>query len=141
MPEETNRVPPALGTDLKTLGGRWDAPTNGDAVTTLSTWRFGTPGVCCSRPCSSSPWVDVTIDTTGGLARIGLPDEFLDRIRARNAPGTSALFLLTRDDVPSLLREAVAESRPEVFPPSRPDQETALRHAFDTRLDFASGAG
>jgi uncharacterized membrane protein len=81
------------------------------------------------------PLVGVPDDAvpTAGLARVGLPDGFLGRVRDRIAPGTSALFLLT--DVAALdgVREALDGRCSDVLRRDlAPEEEHGLRFAFDT---------
>jgi uncharacterized membrane protein len=67
-----------------------------------------------------------------GLSRIGLPDDFLQRIREHVVPGTSALFLLVPDDVVDLIAEVLAgTAADELTARLTPDQDASLRRAFD----------
>lgn len=65
------------------------------------------------------------------LDRVGLPDEFLTQVRNRVIPGTSALFLLSRDAVPDRIRATFATPSAEpLVSILTPEQEQALHHAF-----------
>ncbi|MDT0352839.1 DUF1269 domain-containing protein [Pseudonocardia charpentierae] len=67
-----------------------------------------------------------------GLTRIGLSDEFLQQIRDKITPGTSALFLLTHAAVVDRLAEAFAGAHAELLVSNLShDEEAALRQAFD----------
>lgn len=70
--------------------------------------------------------------TAGAFARIGLSDDFLGRIRDQITPGTSALFLLTSDEVVDRVQDAFAGVHAELLLTNlSKDQEAALRTAFD----------
>jgi uncharacterized membrane protein len=68
----------------------------------------------------------------GALADVGIDDHFINRVRDRVTPGTSALFLLTSGAQVARIRDAVAtRSRPELIATDLdPDQEGALRAVF-----------
>ena len=66
------------------------------------------------------------------LSRIGLPEPFLQQVRAQVVPGTSALFLLVPDDATDRLAEALAGAgATELSTRLTPDQDASLRRAFD----------
>jgi uncharacterized membrane protein len=68
----------------------------------------------------------------GTLAPVGLSDEFLKTVRDRITPGTSALFLLTADEVVDRVHDAFAGTHAELLRTNlSKDQEAALRAAFD----------
>ena len=68
----------------------------------------------------------------GALRPVGLSDEFLQSVRERITPGTSALFLLTSDAVVDRIRDAFAGTHAELLVTNLgKEQETALRHAFE----------
>jgi uncharacterized membrane protein len=68
----------------------------------------------------------------GAFGHLGLSDAFLERVRDRVTPGTSALFLLTADEVVDRITEAFAGSHAELLLSNLSTaQESALRHAFD----------
>jgi uncharacterized membrane protein len=68
----------------------------------------------------------------GALADVGIDDHFINRVRDRVTPGTSALFLLTSDDEVDRIRHAFAlGSRPELIVTDLdPLHEAALRAVF-----------
>ena len=77
------------------------------------------------------------VDSASVLTRVGLFDKFLQRVRARITPGTSALFLLTRSAMVDRIHGALADTDAEVLV-SNLDQEQAgaLLQAFtDDDLD------
>ena len=66
-----------------------------------------------------------------GLSRIGLTDRFLQRVRDRVVPGTSALFLLTHDAVVEPLADVLGGSSPgPLSAVLSGDEEAALQRAF-----------
>lgn len=70
--------------------------------------------------------------TAGAFSRIGMSDDFLDKVRDEITPGTSALFLLTSDEVVDRIHDAFAGVHAELLVTNlSKDQEAALRHAFD----------
>lgn len=72
------------------------------------------------------------------LDRVGLPDEFLTRVRDRIVPGTSGLFLLSRDAAPDRIRVAFATPDAEpLISILTLEQEHALHHAFGADDDPA----
>ena len=83
------------------------------------------------------PLVGMAIGAAAGLAagafgRVGLSEEFLQRVHERITPGTSALFLLTSDAVVDRVRDAFAGTHAELLVTNlSKDQEAALRAAFD----------
>ena len=83
------------------------------------------------------PIVGLAVGTAAGLAagafaRIGLSEDFLRKIRDRITPGTSALFLLTSDEVVDRIHDAFAGVHAELLTSNlSKDQEAALRAAFD----------
>ena len=67
-----------------------------------------------------------------GLSKVGLSGEFLQRIRDQITPGSSALFLLTSDEVVDRVHEAFAGTHAELLVTNlSKQQESALRAAFD----------
>ena len=80
--------------------------------------------------------------TAGALGRIGLSDDLLRRVRDQVVPGTSALFLLTSEEVVDRVEEAFAGTHAELLVSNLShDQETALRAAFDDADEPMTGAG
>jgi uncharacterized membrane protein len=70
--------------------------------------------------------------TAGALRHVGLTDDFLQRVRDRITPGTSALFLLTSDEVVDRVQDAFAGTHAELLATNLSHgQEAALRAAFD----------
>lgn len=66
------------------------------------------------------------------LTLVGLSGDLLARVRDRITPGTSALFLLTADEVVARVHDAFAGTHAELFQATLgADHETALRAAFD----------
>ena len=69
---------------------------------------------------------------TGSLANVGIDDGFINRVRDRITPGTSALFLMSSDAVIDRVRDAFVGHEPSdlLFTNLSAEQETALREAF-----------
>jgi uncharacterized membrane protein len=79
--------------------------------------------------------------TAGAFTRVGLTDDFLQRIRDHITPGTSGLFLLTTDEVVDRIHDAFAGTHAELLLTNlSKDQENALRHAFDDDDDDETAA-
>ena len=71
-------------------------------------------------------------DAAARLSRIGLPDPFLQQVRALVVPGTSALFLLLPDAVVDRVAESLAgDGATELSTRLTPDQDASLRRGFD----------
>jgi len=67
----------------------------------------------------------------GSLADAGIDDRFIDEVRDRVTPGTSALFVMSSDAVLDKVREAFSETNPElIFTNLSNEQERAIRDAF-----------
>jgi uncharacterized membrane protein len=67
----------------------------------------------------------------GSLADVGISDKFIDAVRQKVTPGTSALFLLTSDAVVDRVASEFKESEPELISTNlSADQEAKLREAF-----------
>jgi uncharacterized membrane protein len=67
----------------------------------------------------------------GSLADVGISDKFIDSVRQKVTPGTSALFLLTSDAVVDRVQAEFAGNRPELISTNLSgDQEAKLREAF-----------
>jgi uncharacterized membrane protein len=67
----------------------------------------------------------------GSLRDVGIDDRFIERVRAEVSPGTSALFVMSKDAVVDRVRDAFTGSRPElIFTNLSDEQETALREVF-----------
>ncbi|HET8930446.1 MAG TPA: DUF1269 domain-containing protein [Acidimicrobiales bacterium] len=69
---------------------------------------------------------------SGSLADAGIDDDFIDAVKAKVTPGTSALFLLSENAVLDRIHEAFAEGPKAelVHTNLSNDQEAALREAF-----------
>lgn len=69
---------------------------------------------------------------SGTLTAVGIDDGFINSVRDRVAPGSSALFLLTTDEVVDTVQDALAERLPSdpVFTGLTDGQVAALREAF-----------
>jgi uncharacterized membrane protein len=78
----------------------------------------------------------------GTLSRVGLSDEFLQKVGGQITPGTSALFVLTSDEVMDRVEEAFAGTSAELLVTNLShEQEERLRQAFDAAGQHAEGAG
>ena len=67
----------------------------------------------------------------GSLADAGIDDRFIDQVKAKVTPGTSALFLLSSDAVPDRIKPAVEGLDAELIHTNLSDeQERNLRAAF-----------
>jgi uncharacterized membrane protein len=67
----------------------------------------------------------------GSLADVGIDDDFIEEVRDRITPGTSALFLMTSDAVEDRVREAFEGSDMELIRTNLSrEQEDRLREAF-----------
>lgn len=66
------------------------------------------------------------------LSAVGIDDGFINRVRDRVTPGTSALFVLTTDSVVDSVRDALGGRLPSdpIFTDLTDGQETALRDVF-----------
>ncbi|MCO1656451.1 DUF1269 domain-containing protein [Pseudonocardia humida] len=72
----------------------------------------------------------------GAFGHVGMSDAFLQRVRDEVTPGTSALFLLTSDEVVDRIADAFAGTHAQLLVSNLSRaQETALRHAFDDGED------
>ena len=69
---------------------------------------------------------------SGALADVGIDDHFINRVRDRVTPGTSALFLLTSDSEDPMIGAAFAggSSTEPITTRLDPQQEAALRAVF-----------
>jgi uncharacterized membrane protein len=68
---------------------------------------------------------------TGSMADVGIDDNFIRSVRDKVTPGTSALFLLTQDEVTDRVLPAVAQLKPELISTNLSAQdEERLRAAF-----------
>jgi uncharacterized membrane protein len=69
---------------------------------------------------------------SGALSAVGIDDGFINRVRDRVTPGTSALFVLTTDSVVDTVRDALGGQLPSdpIFTDLTDSQEAALRDVF-----------
>ena len=67
----------------------------------------------------------------GAMADVGIDDDFIDELRSRIQPGTSALFVMSSGAVPEKVGPAFAELSPELLHSNLSDeQEARLREVF-----------
>ncbi|MET0908927.1 MAG: DUF1269 domain-containing protein [Ilumatobacteraceae bacterium] len=67
----------------------------------------------------------------GSMRDVGIDDDFIDAVRAKVTPGTSALFVLTSDAVMDKVTEAFASLHPELIETNlSAEEEATLREAF-----------
>ena len=67
----------------------------------------------------------------GSMADVGIDDDFIDSVRSKVTPGTSALFVLTSDAVIDRVKEAFEGQQMELIQTNLShEQEQALRDAF-----------
>ncbi|RYP85046.1 DUF1269 domain-containing protein [Nocardioides guangzhouensis] len=69
----------------------------------------------------------------GSLADVGIDDSFINKIRDRVTPGTSALFVMSSDAVMDKVQDAFAGNQPSelLFTNLSTEQENALRQVFE----------
>ena len=68
---------------------------------------------------------------SGALTDVGINDDFIKKTRDQITPGTSALFVMSRDAVLDKVKAAFEGERPELlFTNLSDEQEKALREAF-----------
>lgn len=68
---------------------------------------------------------------TGSMADVGIDDKFINGVKQRVTPGTSALFLLSSDAVVDRVKEAFSDARAELIASNlSAEQEAKLREAF-----------
>ena len=69
---------------------------------------------------------------SGALTDVGIDDGFINRVRDKITPGTSALFILSSDAVVEKIQDAFAgQEAPElIFTNLDAEQEAALREVF-----------
>ncbi len=67
----------------------------------------------------------------GSLADVGISDSFINTVREKVTPGTSALFLLSSDAVMDRVRNEFRDTQAELISTNlSADQEAKLREAF-----------
>jgi uncharacterized membrane protein len=78
------------------------------------------------------------------MKHVGIDDDFIEGVRAKVVPGTSALFALTSEGVPDKVAEAFHGTEAELlYTNLSGDQETELREMFaeaDAGSDTGAGA-
>ena len=68
---------------------------------------------------------------SGSLADVGIDDTFINDVRDKVTPGTSALFVLSSGAVMDKVKDAFGDERPELlFTNLSNEQERALQEAF-----------
>ena len=68
---------------------------------------------------------------TGSMADVGIDDNFINGVKQRVTPGTSALFLLSSDAVIDRVKEGMGEFKGELIASNlSSDQEAKLREVF-----------
>ncbi|GAA4935174.1 putative membrane protein [Actinomycetospora succinea] len=74
----------------------------------------------------------------GSLSDVGIDDEFIDEVRTKVTPGTSALFALTANAVQDKVADAFRGSQAELLHTNlSADQENQLREVFSDVDDDA----
>jgi uncharacterized membrane protein len=88
------------------------------------------------------PLLGVAVGAAVGAAsmrHVGIDDDFIEGVRAKVTPGTSALFALTSEGVPDKVAEAFRGTQAELLNTNlSTEQETELREMFaeaDTSAD------
>ena len=72
----------------------------------------------------------------GSLADVGISDDFIDQVRQRVTPGTSALFLLSSDAVIERVKAEFKDTNAELISTNlSAEQEEKLREAFGHEED------
>ncbi len=68
---------------------------------------------------------------TGSMSDVGIDDKFIDGVKQRVTPGTSALFLLTSDVVEDRVKAELSGTKAELIASNlTEDQEARLREVF-----------
>ena len=68
---------------------------------------------------------------TGSMSDVGIDDKFIDGVKQRVTPGTSALFLLTSDVVEDRVKAELTGTKAELIASNlTEDQEARLREVF-----------
>jgi uncharacterized membrane protein len=69
----------------------------------------------------------------GSMADVGIDDRFINKVRDKVTPGTSALFVLTSDAVLDRVESGFAEQGPAelIYTNLSDEQEAALRQVFE----------
>jgi uncharacterized membrane protein len=67
----------------------------------------------------------------GHFTKVGIDEDFIDTVRSKVTPGTSALFLLSEDAVVDRVKQAFAGQHPELISTNlNAEQEAEMRRAF-----------
>jgi uncharacterized membrane protein len=67
----------------------------------------------------------------GHFTKVGIDEDFIDTVRSKVTPGTSALFLMSDDAVVDRIKTVFAGQHPELISTNlSAEQEAELRHAF-----------
>ena len=100
-------------------------------------WRSAAPsGGCCSGLLFFVPLLGAAIGAgvgalTGSMSDVGIDDKFIDGVKQRVTPGTSALFLLTSDVVEDRVKGELSGTKAELIASNlTEDQEARLREVF-----------
>jgi uncharacterized membrane protein len=68
---------------------------------------------------------------TGSMTDVGIDDNFINSVKQRVTPGTSALFLLSSDAVVDRVKDAFADTKAELIASNlSTEQEAKLREVF-----------
>ncbi|WP_344671503.1 DUF1269 domain-containing protein [Catenulispora yoronensis] len=77
----------------------------------------------------------------GSMADVGISKDFIEQVKAKIKPGTSALFLLTQDAVADRVKPAFEGAHAELISTNlSAEQEAQLRAAFSEDESYAAGA-
>jgi uncharacterized membrane protein len=77
----------------------------------------------------------------GSMSNVGIDKGFIESVRDRVTPGTSALFLMTSGAVMDRVRDAFADAHPELLQTNlSAEQEEQLRHAFGDEAEAEATA-
>jgi uncharacterized membrane protein len=69
---------------------------------------------------------------TGSMTDVGIDDGFINQVKQRVTPGTSALFLLSSDAVIERVKDTFQQTHPELIASNlSADQEAKLREVFE----------
>jgi uncharacterized membrane protein len=73
---------------------------------------------------------------SGSLSDVGIDDRFVDKVRGEVTPGTSALFVLSRDAVADRVQDALAGTAMELIASNlSAEEEARLREIFEDDED------
>ncbi|GAA2007692.1 DUF1269 domain-containing protein [Catenulispora subtropica] len=78
----------------------------------------------------------------GSMAGVGIGEDFVEQVKAKVTPGSSALFLLTEDEVVDRLKPAFEAAHAELVSADlSAEQERKLRQAFGEEEDDGGVGG